>query len=325
MTELNPVLNLGDLPGPPPGKTGWPWTHFDWSEPGREKGEWAWPRLTVVTPSYNQGPFLEETIRSVLLQGYPNLEYIVIDGGSTDESVDIIRRYADHLAYWVSERDRGQNHAITKGFERATGEVLAYLNSDDKYLPWSFRTAARIFVDLPEVDWLTTGTNLEWNSAGAVVAATHAARHSRAGFYRGQTLGGRPGARTWIQQEATFWRRGLWERAGGRMAEEFYMAGDFELWARFFQHADLVTVNVPLAGWRRHTTNKTVLDGYYKIADEVLARYPNETSRPAPAVWLLRQLQRLTGLGGRRFGSRMAWAEHDPRQKRWQLHSTYVI
>ena len=97
------------------------------------------PRISIVTASYNQGKFIEETIRSVLDQDYPNLEYIIIDGGSKDESVDVIRRYEKQLAYWVSEKDKGAADAIAKGFARATGEIFAYLNSDDLYLAGSLQ------------------------------------------------------------------------------------------------------------------------------------------------------------------------------------------
>ena len=113
------------------------------------------PRISVITPSFNQGQFLEQTICSVLDQGYPNLESIVIDGGSTDNSVDIIRKYERHLTYWVSEKDRGQCDAINKGLRCATGEVWAYLNSDDCYLPGTFDAVATALAEGPGVQWVT--------------------------------------------------------------------------------------------------------------------------------------------------------------------------
>lgn len=125
---------LHDLPPPPPGKNGWPWTEESTQAPELMPTGQAWPRISIVTPSYNQGEFIEETIRSVLLQGYPDLEYIVIDGGSTNGSVDIIKRYERWLSFWITEKDFGQSSAINKGFSRATGLLLGYLNSDDLYV-----------------------------------------------------------------------------------------------------------------------------------------------------------------------------------------------
>ena len=125
---------LLELPQTLDGKNGWPWTEE--TVPAElEQTSGSLPSISVVTPSYNQAAFLEETIRSVLLQGYPNLEYLVMDGGSSDGSVEIIKKYEKYLAYWTSQKDAGPSDAIRKGFEKATGSILAYLNSDDLYLP----------------------------------------------------------------------------------------------------------------------------------------------------------------------------------------------
>src|SRR5262249_46923914 len=113
-----------------------------------------YPRITIITPSFNQAQFFEQTIASVLDQNYPNLEYIIIDGGSQDHSVEIIRKYDHRLAYWVSEKDRGQTHAINKGLERATGDIIAYLNSDDFYLAGTLHRVAEYFQQHPDVDLL---------------------------------------------------------------------------------------------------------------------------------------------------------------------------
>lgn len=126
-----PTLN--ELPPPPPEKTGWPWTEESLQLPEKMPDGSEWPRISIITPTYNYGRFLEETIRSVLLQGYPNLEYIIIDGGSTDNTVDIIRKYQDYLTYWISEPDEGQTDALNKGYRYCTGQIFAWLNADDAY------------------------------------------------------------------------------------------------------------------------------------------------------------------------------------------------
>ena len=126
---------FSQLPSASQGRIGWPWTEAVPPLAATAPDGRAWPKISVVTPSYNQGKFIEETIRSILLQSYPNLEYIIIDGGSTDDSVQIIRKYEQWLTYWVSEPDRGQAHAINKGFARCTGELMGWINSDDSLFP----------------------------------------------------------------------------------------------------------------------------------------------------------------------------------------------
>jgi glycosyltransferase involved in cell wall biosynthesis len=121
--------SLIELPPPPKGKSGWPWTVE--TPPASRPGQHNSIKISIVTPSLNQGQYIEETIRSVVLQGYPNLEYIIIDGGSSDQSVEIIKKYSSHLAFWTIEKDHGQSDATNKGLKRATGEIYGWINSDD--------------------------------------------------------------------------------------------------------------------------------------------------------------------------------------------------
>jgi glycosyltransferase involved in cell wall biosynthesis len=146
--------SLRDLPPPPEGKTGWPWTEQSEPLPETAPDGRHWPKISIVTPSYNQGQFIEEAIRSVLLQGYPNLEYIIVDGGSTDETVDIIKKYEPWLAYWESEPDRGQSHAINKGLLKSTGRFFNWHNSDDVLTPNSLATMASAMIKYPQAGYV---------------------------------------------------------------------------------------------------------------------------------------------------------------------------
>lgn len=138
------AVRIEDLPSPPEGRTGWPWTKGSEQVPPVRPDGSPWPSVSVVTPSFNQGQYLEETIRSVLLQGYPNLEYFVMDGASSDESVAIITKYARWLSGWVSQADKGQADAIAAGLERCTGDVWSYINSDDLLMPNTLRTVGEV-------------------------------------------------------------------------------------------------------------------------------------------------------------------------------------
>jgi hypothetical protein len=225
-------------------------------------------KLSIVTPTYQHAAFLEAAMRSVLDQNYPELEYLVVDGGSTDGSVDIIKRYADRLAYWVSERDGGHFFALNKGFEKTTGEVMGFINSDDVLMPWSLNVVAEIFETHPEIEWLTSLMPLRLDARGRVVRCLPARGFSRKGFVSGENLP-TPGhfVTGWIQQESTFWRRSLWEKAGARCATDLPLAADWELWHRFFQHAELYGVETPLGAFRIHGAQKTV-EGFIKEGAE---------------------------------------------------------
>lgn len=234
--------------------------------------------ISIVTPSFNQAEFLERTIRSVLDQRHPNLEYVVADGGSTDGSGEIIRRYADRLAWWVSEPDGGQYDAIDKGFAHTSGEIMAWINSDDMYLPWAFSVVAELFAAFPEIEWLTTLTPAWFDEHDRVVMVQPVGQfgYTRKGFFRGETLIERGRfAKFFIQQESTFWRRPLWERAGGHISTDYSLAGDFELWARFYRHAELYAVTTPLAGYRSHERQKTHsgMDVYVAQGKEILRQH----------------------------------------------------
>jgi glycosyltransferase involved in cell wall biosynthesis len=199
-------------------------------------------RISIVTPSLDQAEYLEETLTSVLDQGFEGLEYVVIDGGSSDGSVDIIQSYADRLSYWVSEPDRGHADAINKGFEHTSGEIMAWINSSDVYLPWTLSTVAAVFRDVPEAQWVM-GVSSYWSEAHAVTSITPTLRN-KYDFLASP--------RCTIQQESVFWRRSLWDACGGRLSADLKLACDHELWMRFFESAPLFHVDSILAAFRPH-------------------------------------------------------------------------
>ncbi len=224
------------------------------------------PKISIVTPSYNQGEYLEECIDSILSQHYPNLEYIIMDGGSTDNSVEVIKRYEKYLTYWQSKPDSGQYAAINEGFNKTSGEIMAWLNSDDKYHANALFMAAYVFAGHSEIEWLT-GRHTCWDKDGQLIGLSA----SLMTYSREQFLKMRNDV-PWMQQESTFWRRLLWERAGGYVRSDLGYAGDFELWVRFSRYARIYTVNALLGGYRSHGNQKAVnsMDRYLEEVEAVV-------------------------------------------------------
>ena len=205
------------------------------------------PLVSIVTPSFNQVRFLEATIQSVLSQNYPRLEYLIVDGGSADGSVDIIKRYAGKIAWWVSEKDQGQTDAINKGFAHARGDVLAWLNSDDTYEPNAVSSAVGFLNDHPEAG-LVYGDANYIDEAGRVIGRFPAAQTDWTRLRRGYVH---------IPQQAAFFRADLW-RTVGPLDPSFYFAMDYDLWVRLARCSEVKYVPQTWASFRLHASGKTI-------------------------------------------------------------------
>lgn len=233
------------------------------------------PKISIVTPSLNQGQFLERAILSIINQNYPNLEYIVVDGGSSDNSLEIIKKYEGRLHYWCSEPDKGHYDAINKGFSKATGEIFAWLNSDDMYCPWALKTVGSIFAQATDVNWLTTLNQLIWDKYDQCILVKSMPGYSRDAFLDGCYFSGKNEGLGFIQQESTFWRSSLWNEVGG-LRLKYPMASDFDLWSRFYQRTELYGTLSPLGGFRAHGQNRSVVfPGYIEEAEDSLTELRN--------------------------------------------------
>ena len=202
-----------------------------------------WPRITLVTPVFNAARFVEQAIRSVVEQGYPNLEYIVVDGGSTDGTIDILKKYERCFSRLISEPDKGMYDALNKGFYHATGTIMGWISATDMLHLRSLFTVASVFKSFPNVRWIT-GIPTGFNGEGLTTSVGPLRRWSRWRFLLG--------ANHYIQQESTLWRRSLWEQAGRYSDASRRNGSDFELWIRFFRYARLYSVKTLIGGYRFH-------------------------------------------------------------------------
>lgn len=260
-----------------PDKSGWPWVNEKSIRTNGIPADFLWPKISIVTPSYNQAQYLEEAIRSVLLQGYPNLEYIVMDGGSTDGSVEIIKKYEPWLTYWVSEKDDGQASAINKGFSLATGDLAGWLSSDDIYLPGALKSIANYWVSHNKPLALITGTKLKGN-----LTLDKIERKDQAPYTIQNLL-----EKCILEQPATFFPLDLFKKVGG-VDQRYFMALDYDLWLRMTRDgAGLIFTGKDYAITRIHPLTKsskfqrkshyeslrTVWKNYKVIPDTWLKKY----------------------------------------------------
>jgi hypothetical protein len=243
--------------------------------------------FSIVTPSFNQARYLRGTIESVLSQEV-EVEYIVMDGGSTDGSREIIAAYSDRLAYWQSGKDGGQYDAINRGFARSSGEIMGWLNSSDLYLPWTLSTVELIFRSFPEVQWITSTMKTCIRGDGTFEDLYHTPGFSARRFYRG--LHGGPGNNEYLQQESCFWRRSLWEKTGGSIDLRHASAGDYWLWSRFFREANVAAVDAPLAAFRFHDEAKSIATRYEEEVAAITCemRQSPESSYPDGSLSVIR-------------------------------------
>ena len=245
--------SLTELPSPPLGKTGWPWTEETPQLPDVMPDGSKWPLISIVTPSYNQAHYIEETIRAVLLQGYPNLEYVIIDGESTDGSVEIIKKYEPFVTRWVSEKDKGQYHAINKGFQLCCGDIITWVSSDDVYLPHAFRKVALL--------------KPRYYDHGAIVGSFHFVdEHStvdeeihlpRLPFTGAIDLSVTSPTEWRLHQVSTFYIRHALDALGRFVREDLRDNSDRELLYRIARKYKILLVEDALAAFRFHYQSKS--------------------------------------------------------------------
>ena len=229
------------------------------------------PRISVITPSFNQGDFIEQTILSVLSQDYPNLEYLVMDGGSSDTTLKILEKYSGRVT-WMSEPDQGQTHAINKGLRRATGSIVGYLNADDLLLPGKLKKVMDVFINQPQTWWVTGKCRIVDEENNEIRRPITVYKNTLLGLHTFSLLL----MTNYISQPATFWRREALESAG-YLDENLRYVMDYEYWLRLYSKYPPVFIPEYLAAFKIHRSSKTTSTGHKDIyVDEekiVVGRY----------------------------------------------------
>jgi glycosyltransferase involved in cell wall biosynthesis len=254
------------------------------------------PRITIVTPALSGDEYLDSTLRSVVYQDYPNLEFIVIEDGASAERRSILDRYKSHFSWQTCPPGTELCAALNLAFAKSSGEILGWLEPGDMFHTNALAVIGSIFAALPDVEWIT-GRPFNFTPSGMPTGLKHLERWSRVRFLAG--------GNKYIHRETTFWRRSLWERAGGALATEYGVAGEFELFLRFFRYARLYSVEALIGGYRTHPGNHSASGSHRKhnqICDEIADRELVSLSG-AYAAKLFRRLTRVV--------------EHIPWVRRW--------
>lgn len=285
-----PVIKTKEIPPTLSEQTGWMWSNKVDQITNDSLNSSYYPKISIVTPSLNQGQFLETAIRSVLLQGYPNLEYIIIDGGSNDKSESIIRKYAPWLAYWVSEPDKGQAYALNNGFEHASGDIYAYLNSDDYFEPGALYACASAYIEGHH--WIV-GRVRCWQAGY--------------GYWPFPLLPGR-GFSKWfmscpIPQPGSFWSSKV-HRKAGKFREDLNFIIDYEFWLRlrFVIKIKPVIIEQPIAVYRIHSESKTFAyrSAFTREGDPIREAYKCKLNRFQRVIlWVAQRHRRSRNCGNK--------------------------
>ena len=239
------------------------------------------PKVSIVIPSYNQGQFLEASIRSVLDQDYPHIEILVVDGASKDSSVEVIRKYADHFTWWVSEKDKGHADALNKGFSHATGDILAWLNSDDIYHPGAVSEAVAFLKAHPEVGMVYADADLI-DDAGQAIGKFAAKQTDYRAMLRGSVH---------IPQATTFFRADLWRKVGPLDLSLFF-AFDYDLWVKLAKISEIRYVPRVWADFRMHDSGKSVVNDD-RCYPDMLRVYEREMGKGLSQLWFRAKARRL--------------------------------
>jgi hypothetical protein len=267
------------------------------SPPGfSSRADSQFPRITIVTPALSHDEWLEATLRSVIYQDYPNLEYIVIEDGASAERRRILDRYAEHFSWRTCPPGTGLCAALNLAFAKSSGEILGWLEPGEMLHTNGVAVIGGVFAAMPTVEWIT-GRPFNFSPSGMPTGLKHLERWSRIRFLAG--------GNKYIHRETTFWRRSLWDRAGGALATEYGVAGEFELFMRFFRHARLYSVEALIGGYRTHPGNHSASGShrqYNQICDEIADRELASVSG-AYGAKLFRGLTRIIA--------------HIPRVRRW--------